>query len=468
MTKTLLLADDSVTIQKVVGISFASEDVTLITVDNGDDAISKAREVRPDAILADVVMPGKNGYEVCEAIKADPDLRHIPVLLLTGTFEAYDEVRARQVGACGHVSKPFEAQTLVEQVKRLLSSGPDGSESEDPAGVSLGGTTADDPTGESFDFLDEELGDSTTLEPGEGTRLIDSEDLDAGADPLALDDSETEVVTSAASAAGPASIPMAERTIAMMPAEADRTPEVELESEELDFELEPEASGIGSAAGDFLAPDPPPRPDAQNAPASDPGPAAPVGPHLDSGLDFDFESTTSGDNAVKGLGSSNLAEATILDPVGASGFDVSSSDLGNALDPKPSSPISAPPDTFEPAPARLEAPPVPQPSPEPAREPTPPAPQVVAAPPPIPSEPVAQPAASLNAAVLAEIAPRLREQLHDTLEKIAWESFSDVTEKIVRQALEKVEAIAWEVIPHLAETLVRDEIRRMKGEPEKR
>ena len=120
MAKTLLLADDSVTIQKVVGISFASEDVTLITVDNGDDAISRARELRPDAILADVVMPGKNGYEVCEAIKGDPELAQIPVLLLTGTFEAFDESRAREVGSAGHIAKPFEAQALIEEVRRLI------------------------------------------------------------------------------------------------------------------------------------------------------------------------------------------------------------------------------------------------------------------------------------------------------------------------------------------------------------
>ena len=68
MPKTILLADDSVTIQKVVAISFASEDVTVLTVDNGDDAIVKAREVRPDIVLADVVMPGKSGYEVREVI----------------------------------------------------------------------------------------------------------------------------------------------------------------------------------------------------------------------------------------------------------------------------------------------------------------------------------------------------------------------------------------------------------------
>ena len=75
MPKTLLLADDSVTIQKVVAISFASEDLTITTVDNGDDAVTRARELLPDVILADVVMPGKSGYEVCEAVKADPALR---------------------------------------------------------------------------------------------------------------------------------------------------------------------------------------------------------------------------------------------------------------------------------------------------------------------------------------------------------------------------------------------------------
>ena len=120
MSKTLLLADDSVTIQKVVAISFASEDLTIATVDNGDDAITRARELLPDVILADVVMPGKSGYEVCEAVKADPTLRHIPVLLLTGTFEAFDEERAQRAGAAGHVAKPFEAQALVQRVRELL------------------------------------------------------------------------------------------------------------------------------------------------------------------------------------------------------------------------------------------------------------------------------------------------------------------------------------------------------------
>ena len=114
MPQTLLLADDSVTIQKVVGITFANEDVELVTVDNGADALARAKDLKPDMIMADVAMPGLGGYELCAAIRRDPELSHIPVLLLTGTFEAYDEQKALAVGASGHVAKPFEAQALIK------------------------------------------------------------------------------------------------------------------------------------------------------------------------------------------------------------------------------------------------------------------------------------------------------------------------------------------------------------------
>ncbi|MFY3745854.1 response regulator, partial [Anaeromyxobacter sp. Red801] len=124
MPKTLLLADDSITIQKVVGITFANEDVQVVAVDNGEDALAKARELRPAVILADVVMPRRNGYELCEAVKSDPALRGIPVLLLAGTFEAFDEARARGAHADGHISKPFESQALINKVRELLGEPP--------------------------------------------------------------------------------------------------------------------------------------------------------------------------------------------------------------------------------------------------------------------------------------------------------------------------------------------------------
>ena len=120
MPKTLLVADDSLTIRKVIGMVFATENFTITAVDNGVDAIARARELRPDLVLADVTMPGKNGYEVAEALKADPQTRGIPVLLLAGTFEPFDEGRARASGAEAHIVKPFESQALIDKVRALV------------------------------------------------------------------------------------------------------------------------------------------------------------------------------------------------------------------------------------------------------------------------------------------------------------------------------------------------------------
>jgi CheY-like chemotaxis protein len=121
MSKKILLADDSLTIQKVVELTFSDSDVDLVCVSNGLRALEKVRDDRPDLVLADVVMPEKNGYEVCEAIKADPSTAWIPVVLLTGTFEPFDKHRAEKIGADAIVSKPFDSQQLVRQVEALLA-----------------------------------------------------------------------------------------------------------------------------------------------------------------------------------------------------------------------------------------------------------------------------------------------------------------------------------------------------------
>jgi CheY-like chemotaxis protein len=121
MSKKLLLADDSITIQKVIGITFANEDYELSVVDNGDAAFELARKLCPDLILADVFMPGKNGYELCAAIKKDPILCNTPLLLLTGTFEPFDENKAKAAGANSWIAKPFESQALIDRVEELLA-----------------------------------------------------------------------------------------------------------------------------------------------------------------------------------------------------------------------------------------------------------------------------------------------------------------------------------------------------------
>ena len=121
MPHKLLLADDSVTIQRVIELTFADEDVEVTAVGNGQDAIERVQRDRPDIVLADVGMPERNGYEVAAFVKGNPSTAHIPVVLLTGAFEPVDEGRARAVGCDGVLVKPFEPQIVISRVKDLLA-----------------------------------------------------------------------------------------------------------------------------------------------------------------------------------------------------------------------------------------------------------------------------------------------------------------------------------------------------------
>lgn len=121
--RKLLLADDSVTIQKVVNLTFADEGIEVITVGDGDAAMQKFAEVSPDLVMADVNMPGLDGYRVCEKIKQDTKTKQTPVILLVGSFEPFDEEKARQVGANDFLTKPFQSiRQLVNKVSDLLNS----------------------------------------------------------------------------------------------------------------------------------------------------------------------------------------------------------------------------------------------------------------------------------------------------------------------------------------------------------
>ncbi len=120
--RKLLLADDSITIQKVVNLTFADEGIEVISVGDGDSAMQKFDEVTPDLVMADVNMPGLTGYEICQIIKQNDDTRHIPVILLVGSFEPFDEAEAARVGADDFLTKPFQSiRQLVNKVNDLLS-----------------------------------------------------------------------------------------------------------------------------------------------------------------------------------------------------------------------------------------------------------------------------------------------------------------------------------------------------------
>src|SRR5436309_5272911 len=120
MPHTLLLADDSVTIQRVIELTFADEDITVVAVSDGDQAIARLDSEPPDIVLADVGMPGRSGYDVAQHVKETPALAHIPVVLLTGAFEPVDQVKAAAVGCDAVLAKPFEPQLVIGRVRELL------------------------------------------------------------------------------------------------------------------------------------------------------------------------------------------------------------------------------------------------------------------------------------------------------------------------------------------------------------
>ena len=603
MSRTLLLADDSVVIQKLVGLSFANEDVEIVATDNGDDAVARARETCPDVILADVVMPGKSGYEVCEELKRDPALAHVPILLLTGTFEAFDENRANAVGANGHITKPFEAQALVERVKEVMASAAaptaatptapptapaaddffdDGvtTLAPDPAHAELLETTTVDEASATLDVTPSipatEVGpraDSPLFgAPGEGA----APDLEPVAGNLSLGESVAMPSTGAATATesgGPLAAPLTDddATIAVLPdpppplPPSSGDPIVGFEDDyglnelppvpppavaDLDSALDaappdPAAtilvgtddrnsatspdldheSGAGdpdltvhtpSAAVDSAAtmaqsppafetaapPDPPAAatvvadldislseaPPATPPPAPEPldlGPSSLSPDELDFAFDVSEQAPATAMDPGDAYGDSfsslmDISESQILgaaisetepppppptdggpqaSEALAAGYDVSSSDLATTFSPP--GPATPPP---PPATAAAESPAVPEPPAESPVTAARPEPDIATADSGADLDLAAAPAAAEGDQRIANLSPMMEQRIQETLEKVAWEAFSDLSESIVKQVIDRVEKIAWEAIPQMAETLVREEIRKMKGE----
>jgi CheY-like chemotaxis protein len=120
MRQTILLADDSPTIRRLVIHTFADADFKIVEVSNGDAAIKALEETKPHLVMADIYMPGKNGYEVCTYVRHHPALNATPVILLVGAFDAFDEERAKRSGATANITKPFEPGALIDLVKSVL------------------------------------------------------------------------------------------------------------------------------------------------------------------------------------------------------------------------------------------------------------------------------------------------------------------------------------------------------------
>src|SRR5476651_280151 len=117
----ILVADDNSNIQRMVGLALKDQGIEVVAVGNGEAAVRKISELRPDLVLADVFMPVRNGYEVCQYVKEDATLAHITVILLVGAFDPLDEQEAQRVGADGVLKKPFvPPDPLIAMVKASL------------------------------------------------------------------------------------------------------------------------------------------------------------------------------------------------------------------------------------------------------------------------------------------------------------------------------------------------------------
>jgi CheY-like chemotaxis protein len=118
----ILIADDNSNIQKMVALAFEDHKIEVVAVSNGEAAVKKLADVKPDLILADVFMPVRNGYEVCEFVKKDARFAAIPVILLVGAFDPLDEIEAKRVSADGVLKKPFvPPDPLISLVTELLA-----------------------------------------------------------------------------------------------------------------------------------------------------------------------------------------------------------------------------------------------------------------------------------------------------------------------------------------------------------
>lgn len=165
--RKLLLADDSVTIQKVVNLTFAEEGIEVTTVSDGDAALEFLSRERPDLVMADVNMPGASGYQICEAIRAHESTRTIPVVLLVGSFEPFDESEAERVGANAFMTKPFQSiRQLVTNITEMMAA------------------TADrqDTIGDSMPAADQYGGDNEIEQGDDIDRLYEQSLVTAGAE----------------------------------------------------------------------------------------------------------------------------------------------------------------------------------------------------------------------------------------------------------------------------------------------
>lgn len=481
MSKKLLLADDSVTIQKVIEITFANEDYDLTIVGNGNDAYEKAKLISPDLILADIIMPGKNGYELCEEVKKTSGLSHTPVLLLAGSFEPFDEDKARASGAESWIAKPFESQALVEKVKELLAaSTPPVQKSAAPAVPSLeekeasleniipldvsggseppGAATPEEPAEVDFEFETEVLDtEDSSLTDMEGfSETLEEETLDVGFSP----DVETTFAAEETETPAPATFDHAGSDPSALDLEGDEDEEILL-LDESDILIEDEAESEAPVMEEAFAPADEPIEEAV--------------PEKDEAVDgssepaFDFEFASEEPVVEEEPAVAQAEEETV------SFGDISTMELPGFDD---TSSFSVEEETPEP-------PRAPEPVEEPAMEFSfeeleegfsedqeialePEAESVAQAPVTVTPPLVVEEKVAVAPAAEDEKATPTYAQMEQKVHSLTDAQLQAIVEKVAGATIERIarevlEQVAWEVVPNLSENIIKEEIQKIKA-----
>lgn len=118
--KRVLIVDDEASLRTLVRVNLEIDGIEVSEAVDGIEAMSMLRASAPDLVLLDIMMPGKDGIEVLEDVAADPELKDIPVILLTAKGEQEDLERGAILGARGHITKPFDPEQMVRTVKAAL------------------------------------------------------------------------------------------------------------------------------------------------------------------------------------------------------------------------------------------------------------------------------------------------------------------------------------------------------------
>jgi two-component system, OmpR family, alkaline phosphatase synthesis response regulator PhoP len=116
----ILVVDDEIYIVHILDFSLGMEGYEVVTALDGEQAIEKARAEKPDLIVLDIMMPKLDGYETCKALKADPETKDVPVILLSAKGRNVDQKVGFEVGADDYITKPFSPRKLVERINAIL------------------------------------------------------------------------------------------------------------------------------------------------------------------------------------------------------------------------------------------------------------------------------------------------------------------------------------------------------------